>query len=225
MEATEQKVGRLKPGWILIPILSCLILPMVLMVLAEMEALSPRGTGVLNFLMMLALGGCCCIVIPLIFIICGFRLFYKRDRQVSVTSVIWMTSALSIFIGAVAGGSISQHMKMEALPKLAERSNTLIAAIKLYEQKEGAPPDTLAALVPEFIPNIPTTGIGVCPKYDYRSLTNNWAYGNNKWVLQVQGAGDPISFDTFIYLPMQDYSILHETHIRKIGDWAYVHRG
>ena len=222
METPEIKNTELKLGRFLIPILSCLILPMALMALAEMEALSPQGTGYLDFFVILALAGCCCTVVPLVFIIGFWRFCSDRDRQ---NSLVLMACAVSIFIGAMAGGSLSQHLRMEALLKLAERSKPLITAIKLYEQKTGTPPSTLDALVPEYIPNIPAVGIGVSSEYHYQLFTNSPTYGDNKWVLQVFGAGQSLSFDTFIYLPMQDYSILHGSQMRRIGDWAYVHQG
>ena len=43
---------------------------------------------------------------------------------------------------------------MNGFSKLAERSETLVVAIKSYNEKYGKPPEELSNLVPEFIPDV-----------------------------------------------------------------------
>jgi hypothetical protein len=70
-----------------------------------------------------------------------------------------------------------------AFARLAERSKPLIGAIRAYEQKHGRPPESLAALVPDFLAHVPPTGMGAYPDYRYKVPTNN--YEGNPWVLYV----------------------------------------
>jgi len=199
---------------------------MLIIPLATLEAVSPKGTGFVGFVIPLFLivvflliaAGCFVSVVCLLF---------PLLRLGALTSfLICMASVTSLLIGSIAGGSISNHVQKNALTQLAQRSQPLIAAIKSYEQKFGHPPDLLAALVPEFIPKVPNTGIGATPDYQYRSLTNSSSYGNNKWVLEVYSPGETLAFSSFIYLPQQDYSALsYGKVIWRIEDWAYWYKG
>ena len=206
---------------LLVPVVLCLTIPMVLMYLAASESASPQGTGSLGFLMFIVLGIPICFLTPIAFVISCIGLAYPRWQ---LRALICIVSIASLFIGVLAGGGISNHILKNTLTRLAERSKPLITAINSYEHKFGQPPDTLEALVPEFIPKIPTTGIGATPDYQYRPLTNSSSYGDNKWVLQVHP--EPLGFTTFIYLPLQDYSVLgYGNIVWKIGDWAYWNQG
>ena len=111
---------------------------------------------------------------------------------------------------------------MDAFHQLAERSKPLVAAIHAYEQKHGHPPETLQALVPEYIPSVPSTGMGAYPKYDYLVGTTNW--NGNPWVLVVFTPSGGINFDQFMYFPLTNYPATgYGGWLQRIGDWAYVH--
>lgn len=206
-----------------VPIVLCLTIPMVLMYVCALEAASPQGTGSLGFLLFAVLSIPTCLLILSAFILSCVGLAYSRWR---LYALVCIASIASLFVGCLAGGSISNHVQKATLTKLAERSKPLIAAIKSYEQKNGHPPDCLDVLVPEFISKVPATGIGASKDYQYQSLTNNSSYGNNKWVLQVNEPAGAPPFTTFIYLPLQDYSVLtYGFVVWRIGDWAYWHQG
>ena len=112
---------------------------------------------------------------------------------------------------------------MNAFHSLAERSKPMVNAIRAYEQKHGNPPDSLDALVPEFIPFVPTTGIGAYPKYDY-SVVTNADYGGNPWIITIFTPSGGINFDQFMYWPLTNYPAKgYGGWIERVGDWAYVH--
>lgn len=191
------------------------------------DAASANGKGDWMFFTLTALALCLAIIVGFIAgcICLGFS---AQNPHLRFLALLGFCGASSLLIGMFIGGSIGQRIRMNALDGLAEHSVPLVTAIKDYEQKFGHPPDSLDALVPDFLPKILSTGIGATPEYQYRSFTNGFYYGTNKWVLEVFHGAAPLGFDTFIYLPSQDYSALpreRENQIKKIRDWAYWYKG
>ena len=118
------------------------------------------------------------------------------------------------------GGSV----RMAAFHKLAKRSETLVRAIKNYEMKYGSPPASLENLVPEFLPNIPQTGMGEYPEYEYKVGDEAQKFAKDTWCLVVNTPSCGSGWDIFIYLPSQDYPELgYGGVLEKVSDWAYVH--
>jgi hypothetical protein len=220
------KLTRSKLGLFSVPVFLSFIFPVVVCALAEQEAVSPQGSGFLNFVVYLALFILCLLFAGACLVSAVFLLFPSVRLGALISFLICLASAICFMGGCFAGGSISNHICRNALGQLAERSKPLISAIKSYEHKLGHPPASLDALVPEFISKVPTTGIGASPDFQYRSLTNSSSYGNNKWVLEVNEPAGAAPFTTLIYLPLQDYSVLrHGFIVWRIGDWAYWHQG
>lgn len=115
------------------------------------------------------------------------------------------------------------RIRHRAFLALAERSVVLVDAIKAYEDKYGAPPASLEALVPDFIPSIPKTGMGAYPKYRY-VVPEQDRYAGNPWVLFVFTPTGIPNFDQFIYYPLQNYPAdLDGNPLERIRDWAYMH--
>jgi len=52
----------------------------------------------------------------------------------------------------------------------AARAAPLIAAINGYTSSVGAPPDSLAGMVPDYLSKLPATGLQGCDTFEYRSL-------------------------------------------------------
>jgi len=200
-----------------------LLLPVISIPLAKFEAVSPRGQGGLEFMLFLlfallfALLGLAWVISA----VCSPIPSIQSGAQISLA--VCSVSIACLFGGSLIGSYIGRRIEWKALEQLAERSRPLLAAIEAYEKKFGQPPDSLEKLMPDFLPAIPSTGIGTTPEYQYsRALTDGF-YGSNKWVLEVRQFG----FNTFIYLPRQNYSsaFSHGHVVRRIGDWAYWHQG
>lgn len=118
--------------------------------------------------------------------------------------------------------SISGNIRHNAFAKLANNSFNLIEAIKQYETQRGTVPENLEKLVPDFLPSVPTTGIGAYPEYQFTRCEKG-CY-DNPWYLTVDAWPGGISFDSFIYLPKQNYP--EEGYggtLERIENWAYVH--
>lgn len=125
----------------------------------------------------------------------------------------------------VAGAVLGRQVRSAGMAALAKRSEPLVAAIHRYEQNNAAPPETLNALVPEYLPALPSTGIMAYP--DYRLVTGEEAaerFAGNPWALTVDTPGAGINWDMMLYLPDQNYPQHgHGGWLEPVGDWAYVH--
>jgi len=111
---------------------------------------------------------------------------------------------------------------MSAFHRLAERSKPLVAAIHAFEQKHGRPPEALQALVPEFLPSVPSTGMQAYPEYRYSAPATN--HHDNPWVITIFTPSVGINFDQFMYFPLTNYPETgYGGWLERVGDWAYVH--
>lgn len=63
--------------------------------------------------------------------------------------------------------------RLACVNNLPRRSRSLIAAIQQFQEDHGAPPTSLGALVPGYLPAIPDTGVPRFPKYKYRVLNKD----------------------------------------------------
>lgn len=157
----------------------------------------------------------------------GAGLCFRRTRKGAVLLLALVGSSSLVFLSFV-GMSRSLGWKdprHRGFFDLARRSVPLVAAIRAYEAKRGEPPPNLAALVPEFLPSVPSTGMGAYPKYEYASDSSvAQRYEGNPWVLFVNTGSGALNFDRFIYLPRQNYPERgYGGWLEKIEDWAYVH--
>lgn len=122
-------------------------------------------------------------------------------------------------------GQMEWKIRAHGFRQLAHRSKPLIEAIRAYERKYGKPPERLPALVPEFLPGIPGTGMAAYPDYEYDviAVKDNENCGN-PWVLYVNTSSGFLNFDSFLYHPNGRYP--EEGYggvLERIDDWAYVH--
>ncbi len=149
------------------------------------------------------------------------NLFRGENRQ---RLGIWPLIATLVVAGSIPSIRVGMLVRMAGMERFSDRSLPLIAAIKKYELANLAPPPSLQALVPTYLPAVPSTGMMAYPEYRY--ITGNDAvkkYSGNSWALSVNtGAG--FSFDRILYFPKQNYP----PHgfggvLEPVGVWAYVH--
>lgn len=134
---------------------------------------------------------------------------------------VWGGVGLVIMVAAFA---LARHARMSTLVACTERAQPLIAAIAAFERDRGAPPPDLEALVPDYLPTLPGTGLGACPRFDY---SRDPAVGTTPapaWQLQLSCA-ELMDVDLFTYWPGQHYPerMFGRTVVRH-GAWAFVHR-
>jgi hypothetical protein len=117
---------------------------------------------------------------------------------------------------------LGRDVRRSAFVALAERSKPLVSAIHAYTEKHGQPPESLEALVPDFLPSVPGTGMCAYPTYDYVFPATD--YQDNPWIIRVSTPSGFINFDQFMYFPLTNYPTQgYGGWLERIGDWAYVH--
>lgn len=187
------------------------------MIFADYYAVSPRGSSTLltlrPFIALPILAAVPGILIAAIYALC------KSTRYVGLR---WMFTCLAFVVLVIGSMYIGKWIRMGAFASLAERSAPLVEAIKRYEQQYEKPPDSLTVLVPEFLPEIPRTGMGAYPDYNYRVITRS--SDGNRWELSVFTPTGILNFDKFFYYPLQNYpSHLCRNGVERVRDWAYMH--
>jgi hypothetical protein len=195
----------------------CGLVPLVCVPLAEWMAVARHGSEFFLWFSMLLVFPALVLVPAFIVALVCFP--FSKVRQQAGAVMMYSAIYLLAFILALRiGGSI----RMSAFHRLAERSKPLISAVRSFEQKHGRPPESLGALVPEFIPSVPSTGMGAYPKYEYVTPATN--HHGNPWMITVFTPSGGINFDQFIYLPLTNYPQQgYGGTLERVGDWAYVH--
>lgn len=214
--SAERPRRSAEPLW---PTLLLCASPLALLPLLQYVALSPVGTsmllwieGLLALLLLPALG--VMLVTPFLLISRGLRRGAARA----------LACALVFTPSFVVGMLASAHLRHRAFEDLAERSMALVSAIEAFELAHGSPPPDLDALVPDFLPAVPGTGLGAHPRYDYHVGEAAVRFDQNPWAIVVSVPSGGINFDTFMYFPRQNYPVRgYGGGIQRIGKWAYVH--
>jgi len=153
-----------------------------------------------------------------------------------VLSIGWLASGtgpgrakglgLAVLIMATVylGGGLGRSLRMQAFHDLAERSQPLVEAIERYSADHGSPPTALTRLVPDYLDEVPGTGMPAYPEYEYDTTSDL----GDPWVLSVfcplAGA---INFDRFFYAPRFAYEPGHRPELsgslEQVGAWMYLH--
>ena len=195
----------------------CGAIPLVSVPAAEWAAVAPNGTEMALWYVMLLVFPALASV-PTFFVELVGLLFRRVRPYAALLSICSLVFIVAFIVSLRAGDRI----RMGAFARLAERSKPLVAAIRAYEEKHGRPPKSLAALVPDFLANIPSTGMGAYPEYRYKVPTNS--HEGNPWVLYVFTPSGGINFDQFMYFPLTNYpKVGYGGWLERVGDWAYVH--
>jgi hypothetical protein len=197
--------------------LLCALIPLVCVPAAEWMAIAPHGSATFLWLMLVfvipALAAVPIILVALV------GLAFPRMRRYSAVLALCSVAYLVAFICSVRLG---ENVRMSAFQRLAERSKPLVAAVRAFEQKHGRPPESLQALVPEFLPSVPSTGLGAYPGYRYSTPASD--YDGNPWVITIFTPSGGINFDQFMYFPLTNYPKTgYGGWLERVGDWAYVH--
>jgi hypothetical protein len=121
--------------------------------------------------------------------------------------------------------SVAAFARKSAFARLAERSMVLVLAIRTYEKRHGVPPPSLAALVPDELPQVPTTGIRAYTEYRYtRSDASALSLRRPRWELSIPCSTGGTNADEFVYWPDEDYpKTAGAGDFERIGHWAYLH--
>lgn len=111
----------------------------------------------------------------------------------------------------------------DAFMKLGNRLFPLVDAIGAYHSENGIYPTSLDVLTPDYLEELPTTGMAVYPNYEYLVGETANQYDGNPWVIDMN-VGYGMGFDRFLYFPLQNYPDNgYGGRIERMGGWAYVH--
>lgn len=156
------------------------------------------------------------IAVPLtiVLLISLVFLFLKKHKKVSIWIIF---SSLLIYSCMVILIFFTWDIRRFALVEVAEKSDTLISAIKSYKKEVGKAPSSLDALIPTYIDKIPLTGMMRYPAYQY-------SVSNDRWSLVIDTSLGVLNWDLFVYFSDQNYpEWMAGGSVERIKNWAYVH--
>lgn len=141
---------------------------------------------------------------------------FDRARHLGVS----LTSAGAVYVLSFVLARFAGHsVRNWGFERFAKRTEPLVTAIRAYSEQHGAPPTSLAQLVPTFLPAVPTTGVGSAPYFGYNvgSPDND----GNPWYLYLEVGTGVLNWDRLLYYPLQNYP--KGGSYEPIADWAYFH--
>ena len=146
----------------------------------------------------------------------------------SLVARSWRPFLLSIVLfgamvpGVYPGVMAHLYLKKVGFEMLADRGALLTEAIHEFERTTGSAPDTLADLVPQYLAEIPATGMSKYPSFEY-ARAPGMCPEDNAWNISML-VGEALNFDMFIYCPKQNYPRdVGGNWIERVGAWAYMH--
>ena len=197
---------------------ACAVLPPVLMPLAQYAVLAPWGSSLFLLVEMIFVMGC---MFGVAGIVLGGIITCRHATRTQ--GVLLLICSIIYCPATMLGYCLGEKVREQAFHQFTQRSAPLVAAIRDYDSKHGQPPSSLDVLVPEWLPQVPWTGIGGYPNCRYALPTQPGQYEGNEWVLIVE-TGHGLNFDTIMYLPRQNYPRQgYGGSLQPIDDWAYVH--
>ncbi|MEG1970847.1 MAG: hypothetical protein RR101_12080 [Burkholderiaceae bacterium] len=148
-------------------------------------------------------------------------LFISLSSRYRPQALNMVATSLGIVLGCVFGAIVGRELRMYAFELAATRAAPLVAAVSAYEKDHGVPPRTLEELVPAHLPKLPDR---LPPLRLVSGEVATREYQGNPWALVALVPGGLINWDTFLYLPKQNYPATgYGGALQRIGDWAYVH--
>ncbi len=154
-------------------------------------------------------------------LIAPLLLLFRPARRLALQSPI---VAGILIVSILLGFFLCEPVRKVAFQRLAEHSTPLVQAIRSYESRHAMPPSSLADLVPEFLPAIPTTGMAAYPHYEYYVGEEASRRYNNPWALKVWTRRGSIGSTSFMYFPRQNYPLAFNGDlIERVADWAHLY--
>lgn len=92
---------------------------------------------------------------------------------------------LILLLATMAGHMLAENIQDDALNRLPSTAAPLVEAIGAYEARHGRAPETLEALIPDYLSTLPATGIPAAPVWQYESLAPDHT-GGSWWQLSAQ---------------------------------------
>jgi hypothetical protein len=159
------------------------------------------------------------IPLGLVFILVGLLCGRKGWPAISIGAAA-LCLALLVWFSRYSAEAYRSHRFMQA----GLRGQPIISALAAYRRERGDYPEELQSLVPQYLSEIPSTGLLRYPEFEYRKgeKANHLAEGTYK--LRIFCPIFVLNFDEFIYQPAEDYpKRICGNRVERLGRWAYVH--
>ena len=121
---------------------------------------------------------------------------------------------IALWIMAVWSASLVRH---RAIVRASRVGDQIVQALARYRDDNGDYPATLEKLCPDYLEQIPFTGLIGYPDFSYSSVLP----GN--YELRIDCPNWAFNFDSFIYWPSEKYPDHYGGRVERIGRWAYLH--
>ncbi|WP_417388626.1 hypothetical protein [Gimesia sp.] len=192
----------------------------VVLPFAAWALLAPYGSGFILCVTMLYYFAflATLVMLPIMLV----RLYWKESRS---RALLWLL-VLAVYVPCFLLGVNLEHRVWTArCEAFSRRTQPLIAAINDYERQHGVPPESLTALIPDYLPAVPDTGMRACSEFQYFTGKDaRQQYAGNPWALQVLPPVFGVGFDVVLYFPKQNYPKQgYGGWLEPVGVWAYVH--
>lgn len=162
-----------------------------------------------------------CLLGMVIMAVATLGVFFNKTRCASLAVVIGAGVLVTLSVISLKS---ADRIRLRGFERLSLEAAPLVAAIHAYSREFGAPPENLAVLHVNYPPGHTVKG-GALPDFEY--LPGDRArerYHGNPWVLILETPTGPLSWDLFLYYPLQNYPPLgHGGWLESVGEWAYVH--
>jgi len=117
---------------------------------------------------------------------------------------------------------LNWFFRSRAVARVVHNAGGLTNAVRAYSAAHGSPPPSLEALVPRFLAEILSTGMGAYPSFDYR--VGPQAPPGEQWALTVSTSLGILNWDILLYLPSGQYPTEgYGGRLERFEGWAYVH--
>lgn len=122
----------------------------------------------------------------------------------------------------LAGFPLVSRASDFALERLIRRSEPLVAALRAFEARHGQPPPNLDALVPEFLPSLPATGVPGAPNFSYELYLESET-SPTPWRLGI-ALGGVFDFDELVLTSDGQPRLFDAFSNTRIGEWMLINR-
>jgi hypothetical protein len=114
-----------------------------------------------------------------------------------------------------------QHVRESWLAQAIQQADSIILALEAYRSRLGAYPPTLSALVPAYLPALPSTGMLAYPAFGYR-VNSEVPNATSPYELRVEMPME-LNADVLVYWPGRVYpERLYDGAVTALDGWAYI---
>lgn len=148
---------------------------------------------------------------------CFCEILPRRHWWIYSLGCVWMWS----FFFVRSPLRFFRPMRRAGLEKSVERLQILPLALENFRRANGKYPARLRELTPDYLAEIPATGMIAFPDLRYRrgDAKNRLP----RYELRIQTSAGFLNFDALYYRPNGYEDLKSAGEVERIGDWAYLH--